>query len=238
MPETAQSCELLRQRLHTVWQRVRAAEHRFGRTPGSVHILPVSKTRPAADIACLAQTGIDAVGESYLQEAQDKLAALAGLGLQWHFIGPLQSNKTRPVAEQFHWVHSVAREKIARRLDAQRPAGLPPLNVCLQVNIDDEAAKSGVAPEALGELATCVATLPRLRLRGLMVIPTRTPDFARQRTAFGQLRTAFEALREQGFETLDTLSMGMSTDLEAAIAEGATMVRVGSDIFGASTASR
>jgi pyridoxal phosphate enzyme (YggS family) len=232
MPETVQSCELLQQRLHAVWQRVRTAEHRFGRIPGSVRILPVSKTRPAADIACLAQAEIDAIGESYLQEAQDKLTALAGLGLQWHFIGPLQSNKTRPIAEQFQWVHSVAREKIARRLNAQRPAGLPPLNVCLQVNVCGEAAKSGVAPAALTELALCVTALPHLRLRGLMTIPTRYPDFTRQRTAFGQLRVAFETLRAQGFETLDTLSMGMSADLEAAIAEGATVVRVGTDIFG------
>ncbi len=205
---------------------------RFGRPPGCVQLLPVSKTRPAADIAQLASIGYRAFGESYLQEALGKQEALTGLDLEWHFIGPIQSNKTRPIARYFDWVHSVGREKIARRLSDQRPTDLSPLNVCLQVNISDEAAKSGTGLDALCALASCVDTLPGLRLRGLMAIPARESDFERQRAAFHRLREAFDMLKADGL-VLDTLSMGMSGDLEAAIAEGATLVRVGSDIFGA-----
>ena len=218
--------------LHQVQQRVRAVAQRCGRDPGSVQILPVSKTRPAQDIAQLAAAGITAFGESYLQEAQEKIAALAALNLQWHFIGPIQSNKTQAIASLFDWVHSVDREKIARRLSEQRPSGLPPLNICLQVNISGEASKAGVSREALPVLAQQVKDLPRLRLRGLMAIPAAQADFEAQRAAFRAVREAFEDLRRSGFE-LDTLSMGMSGDLEAAIAEGATIVRVGTDIFGA-----
>jgi hypothetical protein len=218
-------------RLQQVQQRVHAAEQRFGREPGSVQILPVSKTRPAQDIARVTAAGISAFGESYLQEAQEKIAALAELNLQWHFIGPIQSNKTQAIASLFDWVHSVEREKIARRLNEQRPTELPPLNICLQVNISGEASKSGVTAEMLPALAQQVKEMPRLRLRGLMAIPARAADFEAQRAAFRGVREAFEALQRRGFE-LDTLSMGMSGDLEAAIAEGATMVRVGTDIFG------
>jgi pyridoxal phosphate enzyme (YggS family) len=225
----------LEQRLQAVLARVRAAEQRFGRVPGSVQLLPVSKTRPAADIARVAAAGFSAFGESYLQEAEAKMDALAALKLCWHFIGPLQSNKTRPIAERFHWVHSVSRAKIARRLSEQRPADLPPLNVCLQLNVSGEAAKAGVTPAELPALAEQVAGLPRLQLRGLMAIPAATEDFAAQRAAFAAVREAFNSLQRplnlKGCPW-DTLSMGMSGDLEAAIAEGATLVRVGTDIFG------
>lgn len=221
----------LLQRLAQVERRVREAERRFARAPGSVQLLPVSKTRPAAQIAQVAAAGHDAFGESYLQEALEKQQALAGLGLSWHFIGPIQSNKTQPIAQNFQWVHGVDREKIARRLSEQRPAGLSPLDICLQVNLSGEASKSGVAPAALPALAEYAAGLPQLRLRGLMTLPARETDFERQRVPFRRLRELLESLRERGLP-LDTLSMGMSADLEAAIAEGATIVRVGSDIFG------
>ena len=195
-------------------------------------ILPVSKTRPAEDIVAVAKAGLQAVGENYLQEALDKIEALQQLALQWHFIGPIQSNKTQPIARHFDWVHSVDREKIARRLSEQRPENLAPLNICLQVNISREASKSGVMPEDLPELARQVSELPRLRLRGLMAIPAASSDFEAQRASFRALREALEQLNTMGLQ-LDTLSMGMSGDLEAAIAEGATIVRVGTDIFGA-----
>lgn len=223
----------LAHRFNQVEQRIRAAEIRFGRKPGSVQLLPVSKTRPASIIAQATHYQQHAFGESYLQEAlskQEQLRAL-GLDLQWHFIGPIQSNKTQPIAAYFRWVHSVAREKIARRLNAQRPAGLPALNICLQVNLSGEASKSGVNLDELPALAASIANFPRLRLRGLMTIPARETDFERQRLGFRPLREAFEALNADGL-ALDTLSMGMSADLEAAIAEGATLVRIGSDIFG------
>ncbi len=219
------------QRLREVEQRVRAAEKSVGREPGSVQILPVSKARPAADIARLADAGVDAFGESYLQEAVDKIAALQSRHLQWHFIGPVQSNKTQHIAQYFQWVHSVSREKIARRLSEQRPVDLPRLNVCLQLNVSGEASKSGVSVDRLRALAEQVSGLPRLRLRGLMAIPARSGDFAQQRAIFCRVREASEALTAEGF-VLDTLSMGMSDDLEAAIAEGATLVRVGTGIFG------
>ncbi len=234
MPEdhAETASDLLGQRLARVAARLREAERRFGRPPGSVRLLPVSKTRPAADIARVARAGYHAFGESYLQEALDKQQQLAALGLEWHFIGPVQSNKTQAIARHFDWLHSVEREKIARRLSAQRPPELPPLNVCLQVNISGEASKSGCALDALPVLAARVRELPGLRLRGLMAIPAREADFERQRAAFRRLREARDALDADGF-ALDTLSMGMSADLEAAVAEGATIVRVGSDIFGA-----
>jgi len=221
----------LEQRLARVEARLRAAEARYGRAPGSVQLLPVSKTRPAADIARVAAAGYRAFGESYLQEALGKQEALAALGLEWHFIGPIQSNKTQAIARHFDWVHSVDRDKIARRLNAQRPAELAPLNVCLQVNISGEASKSGIGLDGLPALAACVAELPGLRLRGLMAIPARETDFTQQRAAFRRLREARDALVAAG-QPLDTLSMGMSGDLEAAVAEGATIVRIGSDIFG------
>jgi hypothetical protein len=226
--------DTLAERLQRVVARVHAAEARFGRVPGSVTILPVSKTHPAGAIAAVAALGYRAFGESYVQEALAKIEALAALNLQWHFIGPIQSNKTQAIAQRFHWVHSVDRDKIARRLDEQRPAALPPLNICLQVNVSGEATKSGVTVEELPTLVACIANYPRLRLRGLMAIPEPSHDFETQRAAFRRLRLAFEYLNAAGYE-IDTLSMGMSSDLEAAIAEGATIVRVGTDIFGART---
>lgn len=222
----------IHEQLLLVRQRIRDAEARFGREPGSVSLLAVSKTRPAADILVAHQSGQLSFGESYLQEALEKIETLKALPLEWHFIGPIQSNKTRPIAEHFHWVHSVERLKIARRLSEQRPEHLPDLNICLQVNLEGEASKSGCSPQELPELARQVAQLPHLRLRGLMAIPRRHEDLDAQRAPFRQLHQALQDLRQQGLE-LDSLSMGMSADLEAAIAEGATQVRVGTDLFGA-----
>ncbi|QQS55933.1 MAG: YggS family pyridoxal phosphate-dependent enzyme [Candidatus Competibacteraceae bacterium] len=218
-------------RLHVVLDRIRAAEQRFQRPPGAVRLLAVSKTQPAAAIAALAAAGQRGFGENFLQEALDKMTELATLDLEWHFIGPVQANKTRGIAEHFAWVHSVDRLKIAERLSAQRPEHLPPLNVCLQVNIDREPTKHGLDEAALIEVARAVATLPRLRLRGLMAIPSPATEFAAQRRPFSRLRELRERLAEAGL-VLDTLSAGMSDDLEAAIAEGATLVRIGTALFG------
>lgn len=197
-----------------------------------VTLLGVSKTQPAERLRAAFQAGLTAFGENYLQEALPKQALLADLPVEWHFIGPLQSNKTGPVAEHFAWVHSVDRLKLAQRLSAQRPAALPPLQVCLQVNVSGEHSKSGVGPEALPVLAHAVAALPGLRLRGLMAIPEPTPDQALLRARFRQLRELRDALVADGLP-LDTLSMGMSADYPLAIAEGATIVRIGSALFGA-----
>lgn len=218
------------ERLLQVLQRIRNTEQQAGRPEGSVTLLAVSKTQPADAIRALAQAGQRHFGENYLQEALVKQDALADLsGLVWHFIGPIQSNKTRFIASRFDWVHSVDRFKIAERLSEQRPAELPPLNVCLQVNISREISKSGVDPDELPELARAVAGLPRLRLRGLMAIPAPTHDLEGQRGPLRALRQALEQLQMPG---LDTLSMGMSDDLEVAILEGATCVRVGTALFG------
>ena len=204
-----------------------------GRPRDAVRLLAVSKTfGPDAVLAAVA-AGQTAFGENYVQEGVDKINTLAHVpGLEWHCIGPLQSNKTRPVAEHFDWVQSVDRLKIAQRLSEQRPAHRAPLQVCLQVNVDGGANKSGVTPAELPALASAVAALPRLRLRGLMAIPEPAPDFETARNVFAQVRTLFEALNAQGL-ALDTLSMGMSDDLEAAVAAGSTMVRVGRGVFGA-----
>ncbi|HNJ83040.1 MAG TPA: YggS family pyridoxal phosphate-dependent enzyme [Piscinibacter sp.] len=200
----------------------------------SVTLLCVSKTFGDEAVREAHAAGESAFGENYVQEGVDKIAALADLraSLEWHLIGPLQSNKTRVVAEQFDWVHTVDRLKIAQRLSEQRPAGLAPLQVCLQVNISGEASKSGLAPAEVAEVAHAVAALPRLRLRGLMAIPEPAGDLAAQRVPHRALRELLEQLRASGL-ALDTLSMGMSADLEAAILEGATLVRIGSAIFGA-----
>lgn len=214
-----------------VQARIRAAAEAVGRDPASVTLMAVSKTRPAQAVREAHAVGLDQFGENYLQEALDKQAQLADLPLSWHFIGPIQSNKTRPIAEHFDWVHSVDRLKIAQRLSEQRPANLPPLQVCLQVNISGEASKSGVAPEELAALVDAVMALPRLQLRGLMAIPAPSDDPVQQRIPFAALRHAL-ALLQHRHPGLDTLSMGMSADLEAAIAEGATVVRIGTDIFG------
>ena len=221
--------------LQAVHERIAAIAHSAQRDPHTIRLLAVSKTFGADAVIEAAQAGQTAFGENYLQEALDKMAALKaarpGALFEWHFIGPIQSNKTRPIAEHFDWVHSVEREKIAQRLSEQRPAHLQPLNICLQVNISGEASKSGVAPHDAPALVRAVAAMPNLRLRGLMAIPEPAHDIGAQRVPFRQLRLLFEQLRAQGVE-LDTLSMGMSADLDAAIAEGATIVRVGTAIFG------
>ncbi|MGA7781993.1 MAG: YggS family pyridoxal phosphate-dependent enzyme [Paraburkholderia sp.] len=226
--------DLIHNHLDAVLQRIGRAAEAAGRDPRSVTLLAVSKTFPAEDVRAAHAAGQRAFGENYVQEALTKLTALADLraSLEWHFIGPLQSNKTRPVAEAFDWVHSVDRLKIAQRLSEQRPENLPPLNVCLQVNVSGEASKAGVTPAEAAETARAIAALPRLRLRGLMSIPEPGDSIELQRAPHRQLRELFEQLRAGGLE-LDTLSMGMSSDLEAAVLEGATMVRVGTAIFGA-----
>jgi pyridoxal phosphate enzyme (YggS family) len=217
--------------LTRVRKRLREAEKRFDRPEGSVALLAVSKTQPTAAVQAAAAAGQRLFGESYLQEAEAKVTALADLPLEWHFIGPIQSNKTRPIAALFNWVHSVDRLKLAQRLNDQRPEGKPPLNVCLQVNVSGEATKSGASLDALPELAAAVSEMPHLHLRGLMAIPAPEEDPEAQRRPFRALREALESLRAGGL-ALDTLSMGMSGDLEAAVAEGATIVRIGSAIFG------
>lgn len=220
--------------LQHVRARMAQACAQAGRDPATVRLLAVSKTFGADAVQAAAAAGQTAFGENYVQEGVDKVLALraAGIsGLEWHCIGPLQSNKTRPVAEHFDWVHTIDRLKVAQRLSEQRPDGLPPLQVCVQVNVDGGANKSGVTLAELPALARAVAALPRLRLRGLMCIPEPAPDFATACELFGRARTAFTQLQQAGL-ALDTLSMGMSDDLEAAIASGSTLVRVGSAIFG------
>lgn len=217
--------------LQAVIARIEDAAHKWQRHPEEIKLLAVSKTWPISDIEAAVAAGQKAFGENYVQEGLEKVDALEGLGLEWHFIGPLQSNKSKRVAESFDWVHSVDRLKIAERLAEQRPRSLPPLQVCLQVNVSGEETKSGVSLAALPDLAHQVAILPRLKLRGLMTIPAPLTDFAEQRSAFSSLRRMYERLKKEGL-ALDTLSMGMTHDLEAAIAEGATLVRVGTAIFG------
>ena len=218
-------------RLDAVRARIDDAARRAGRNPADVKLLAVSKTWPAEAVREAAIAGQRAFGENYVQEGVDKVEALRALGLEWHFIGPLQSNKTRPVANAFDWVHGIDRLRIAERLSAQRDVHLPPLTVCIQVNVSGEDSKSGVAPAEAGALAHAVAALPRLRLRGLMCIPEPSTDEAVLRARFAVLRGLRDVLRSAGL-VLDTLSMGMSHDLEPAIAEGASIVRVGTAIFG------
>jgi pyridoxal phosphate enzyme (YggS family) len=217
--------------LQAVKARMSAAAQAAGRNPDGIALLAVSKTFPPEAIRQAAESSQRRFGESYVQEALGKIEALADLDLEWHFIGPLQSNKTRAVAEHFAWVHSLDRLKAAQRLSAARGPQRIPLQVCIQVNVSGEQSKSGVAPDQLGELAKAVAGLPNLRLRGLMAIPEPTDNVALQRRRFSELRQLKQRLCAQGLD-LDTLSMGMSGDLEAAIAEGATLVRVGTAIFG------
>lgn len=236
----------LAQRLAALHQRMAAACARAGRASDAVTLLAVSKAQPLAALAEARRAGVRDFAENYLQEALPKIAALPRDGLRWHFIGPLQSNKTADVAAHFDWVHGIDREKIARRLSDQRPAGLPPLNVCVQVNISGEASKSGVAPADAAALCRAVAALPRLRLRGLMTIPAPVEKrgqspflaekgdahlFSNPREPYRRLRALLESLTRDGLE-LDTLSAGMSDDFEAAIAEGSTMIRIGTALFG------
>jgi PLP dependent protein len=222
----------LSERVRAVRERVARAAAGAGRSAQSVTLLAVSKAQPAQMVRAAAACGIADFGESYLQEALGKLAALRELPLTWHFVGRLQSNKTRPVAENFAWAHAVDRLKLAERLSAQRPAGMAPLNVCLQVNLAGESSKGGVEAAELPALAAAVRPLPGIRLRGLMCIPPEEADPGRQRAWFARLRQLLAALNEGG-AGLDTLSMGMSGDFEAAILEGATLVRVGTALFGA-----
>jgi pyridoxal phosphate enzyme (YggS family) len=224
------------QHLEEVRQRIAQAAERASRDPASVKLLAVSKTFAADDVRAAFDAGQRAFGENYVQEGIAKIAALADLRseIEWHFIGPLQSNKTKLVAEQFDWVHSIDRLKIAERLSAQRPEGATPLNVCVQVNVSGEASKSGVEPHDAAALAHAVAKLPGLRLRGLMSIPEPADTLDDQRSPHARLRDLMDTLRADGLE-LDTLSMGMSADLEAAVLEGATIVRIGTAIFGKRT---
>lgn len=219
--------------LHQVRARIATATRRAGRPDDSVRLLAVSKTFDAPAVRAAFEAGLAAFGENYVQEGVTKIEALADLRerIEWHCIGPLQSNKTRPVAEHFDWVHGIDRLKIAQRLSEQRPAHLPPLQVCLQVDVDGGANKSGVGVAEAPALARAVAALPRLVLRGIMAIPEPAPDFEAQRALFLRATAVYESLRAEGL-ALDTLSMGMSADLEAAIAAGSTMVRVGTALFG------
>jgi pyridoxal phosphate enzyme (YggS family) len=221
-------------RLKAVHARIEEAERRAGRAPGSVRLLAVSKQQPVEEIESAVAAGQLEFGENYVQEGVAKIERLRGCPLTWHFIGRVQGNKTREVAEYFQWVHTVDRERIATRLDAQRPQLAPPLEVLLQVRLGDEPAKGGVTPEELPGLADAVSRLPRLRLRGLMCIPPPTPDETAQRVPFRRLRGLLEELNRRG-HALDVLSMGMSDDLEAAILEGATLVRIGTAVFGPRT---
>jgi PLP dependent protein len=220
--------------LQALLARIAHAAAEARRRPGDVSLLAVSKGFSAQAVRALVAAGQTAFGESYLQEALAKQRELAGLPIEWHFIGPIQSNKTRLIAEHFDWVHSVDRIRIAERLNEARPAEAGPLNVCIQVNIGGEESKGGVMPADVRGLAQTLAGLPRLRLRGLMSIPRPTPDVTEQRAQFGQLRDLRDRLNAAGFD-LDTLSMGMSADLEAAVMEGATIVRVGTALFGRRT---
>ena len=217
--------------LQAVRSRIAAAAQRAGRRREDIALLAVSKTVAAERIDEAVAAGQRAFGENYAQEGIGKIAALAALDLEWHFIGPLQSNKTRPVAEHFDWVHSIERFKVAERLSVARGGGLPPLQVCVQVNVSGESSKSGVSPEEAASLANAVAALPNLRLRGLMTIPEPSEDASLVRRRFAMLRQLRDRLNAGGL-ALDTLSMGMSHDLEEAILEGATIVRVGTAIFG------
>ena len=218
--------------LHSIRQRISAAEKLANRDAGSVALLAVSKTKPDRLIRAAWNAGQRAFGENYAQEAEEKAQRLADLSIEWHFIGPIQSNKTRGLAQTMAWVHSIDRLKIAQRLSDQRPEHLPPLNLCVQVKLSDEPSKSGVASSELPNLAEQIVKLPKLRLRGLMAIPAATADYPEQRKAFSKLQGLLCELQKHHPQA-DTLSMGMSGDLEAAVVEGSTLVRVGTDIFGA-----
>jgi pyridoxal phosphate enzyme (YggS family) len=223
--------EQLQSNLLQVRARMTTAATRYGRDPNAVHLLAISKGHPANALRSLALQGQRDFGENYIQEALAKIAALQELPIIWHYTGQLQSNKTRSVAEHFHWVHTVDRGRIAARLSEQRPHNAPALNVCLQILLREEAGKGGIPPSEAAQLAAQVRALPHLKLRGLMCIPPATDDFQQQRDWFEQLASCMRDLNSKGFE-LDTLSMGMSGDLEAAIAAGATWVRVGTALFG------
>lgn len=218
-------------RLKSVINHIKHAEKKFGRQPDSVQLLAVSKVHPLDQIRDAYAAGQTHFGENYLQEALEKIEQLSNLNLDWHFIGAIQSNKTRSIAENFSWAHGVGSSKIAQRLSEQRPEHLPPLNICLQVNISGEERKSGISPDDVMAIAKECIGLPGIKLRGLMTIPKYTTDMEQQRPPFKKLRQLKELLNQAGID-MDTLSMGMSGDMEAAIAEGATIVRIGTNIFG------
>lgn len=222
----------LKERFEAVARRIRDAEERWNRPLGSVHLVGASKKQPAASIATLADLGLRAVGENYLQEAISKQDALPTTHIEWHFIGSIQANKTKILAQRFDWIHSVDRLKIANRLGSQRADDTDPVNICLQVNPDLELSKSGSSMNDLAELSAVIAELEGIRLRGLMAIPAPRENFDAQRRCFAEIREALESLNQNLGLGLDTLSMGMSGDLEAAIAEGATHVRIGTALFG------
>ncbi len=217
--------------LALVHQQIEQAATKFSRETSDISLLAVSKKKPSSDLRSAFDCGQRNFGENFLQEAQVKMRELADLDIVWHFIGPVQSNKTRALAESFDWVHCIDRLKIARRLSDQRPESMPPLNICIQVNIDLETTKSGVAPGDIITLATAIRDLPQIRLRGLMAIPAQRSDFESQREPFARLKQALQDLQQQGIDC-DTLSIGMSHDMQAAIAEGSTLVRIGTAIFG------
>lgn len=219
------------QRYQNILSRIRHSESLYRRSPGSVNLIAVSKTKPAEMIREMAGLGQQAFGENYLQEAVDKQNQLADLELEWHFIGHIQSNKTREIAGNFSWAHGVDRFKIARRLSDQRPAELPPINICLQVNLENELSKSGVPPDQVLDLAREISVLPNIRLRGLMAIPSPGKDHDEQRQIFKVMKTLLEELNATGNQ-YDVLSMGMTDDMDAAIAEGATHIRIGTALFG------
>ena len=219
------------ERVRDVRARIATAAREAGRSVDSVTIVGASKSQPVSSIESLARLGITHFGENYVQEGLAKMGALAAEPLTWHFIGHIQANKTRAIAEHFAWVHGIDRLRLAERLSAQRPFHAPPLNVCIEVNLAGEARKAGAAPADVPALAAAVAALPRLTLRGLMALPPEEPTLVGQRRCFGELRTLFESLNARGAR-LDTLSMGMSADVEAAVLEGATLVRVGTALFG------
>ena len=212
-------------------QQIEQAATNYNREINNISLLAVSKRKPASDLRIAYECGQRNFGENFLQEAQAKMKQLADLDIVWHFIGPVQSNKTRALAESFDWVHCVDRVKIAQRLSDQRPESMPPLNICIQVNIDQEKSKSGVAPGDIIALAEAIRDLPKIRLRGLMAIPAQRSDFESQREPFARVKQALQDLQQHGLDC-DTLSMGMSHDMQAAIAEGSTLVRIGTAIFG------
>ena len=221
----------IRDKLQIIGAEIKKNAQQYQRAD-DIQLLAVSKRHPVEAIQTAFQSGQRAFGENYVQELVEKAQTLSNLDISWHFIGPLQSNKTKHIAEVANWVHTIDRFKIAQRLNDQRPEGLPPLSVCIQINISGETSKSGVSPSKLEELASKVAKLPHLRLRGLMVIPAPSDNFNSQRATFEKVSKIKDTLNQQGYK-LDTLSMGMSGDMEAAIAEGATIVRIGTAIFGA-----
>ena len=217
--------------LAQIRQRISDAERRFNRVPGSVQLLAVSKTKPVTDIQAAIDHGQVCFAENYLQEAVEKIKCLQNPQLVWHFIGSIQSNKTCDIAQYFQWVHTIDRIKIARRLSEQHPDHLPPLNICLQINISGEKSKSGIVPDELNQLADDCSSLPNIKIRGLMAMPAQVSDFEKQRAPFRELRLLLIKLQAK-YPGMDTLSMGTTNDLEAAIAEGATIVRIGTAIFG------